>query len=119
MDYVLPFNLTKESIKRFSDLIDVEYNEGIIPSFLLPSLSAPALLGVGEKYNTVGLHLKQTYEQHNFAGCGPLEVGVCMSKSRSCLAIFENYWIQNGKLLASGKSMVRPATIHKPNSHKS
>ena len=111
MDYIFSYDLTEDRIRSFLNSAGIISN-GDVRNFMLMSLSAPALLDYGERNGVVGLHLKQTYEQHDSVKLGPLEVGVCAGKSRPGIAIFENYWIQNGRLVASGKSMVGPATIY-------
>ncbi|MFA4960654.1 MAG: MaoC family dehydratase [Candidatus Pacearchaeota archaeon] len=109
-DFVYSAQITNNLVKQFLKSIGAERvgTEGLteIPSAFLMSMSAPALLKFGEDSNCIKVHGFQTFIQYRRAIMGDIDVELKVIKSGSRGLKLNNYWLQEGKLIASGNSMI-------------
>ena len=101
------YTLTEDKVAQFLESVGKLGNYEV-PSSLLMSLSAPALLGYGKDNNLTGIHLKQTFEQYCPAQLGLIKITIYKNKVRPNLAVLDNFWTQGNNLIASGKSTITP-----------
>ncbi len=97
--------LTNTNTKLYLESLGAQSTREI-PSMYLASLSASALSDYASKNSTAGIHLSQGFALHEKPQYGELEILIGDSKERRGLTSFNLNWIQNGKILASGISVI-------------
>lgn len=105
--------IEKQNINLYLESLEIK-NSKELPSMFLASLSAPALIEMSETNNITGIHASQSFNQHQAYKTGPLEILIGDEKTLKIKDNeFHSYqlrWLQKGKTIASGKSLVLPLT---------
>lgn len=97
--------------KQFVNSLGLRY-DGNFPNMYIFATSAPALLSLGGKQGFIGLHASQSFAVHENFSNGPVEVLIGNEEVRKKKDVsfhyFDQQWIQDGVVKASGTALVVP-----------
>ena len=108
LDYIYRTDVNEGKIKDFILSIGAKIHMQRNPEMYLFSLSAPALLNYGKEKNRIGMHVTQSAEIHHSYKLGGVKIGIKEKGKRFGLEEFDLYWIQDDKVISSGKAMIKP-----------
>ena len=112
--------INPKDLENFMSSLGSRY-EGSFPNMYAVALSAPALMSLGAERGFIGLHASQSFDVHGDFHEGPVEVVIgnedIRKGSMGALHRFDQQWIQDDQIKASGKALVAPldpASVQSP-----
>ena len=99
-------DICPERMALFLNSIGLASDSIVLPEMYLASLSAPALLSLGRERGLEGIHVSQSFNMHRRYAPGGIDVLIGDRREKGSLEYFDLRWIQNGEVVASGKSGV-------------